>query len=60
MTAYKKPIPTITPEMQPFFAAAKRHELAVQRCTQCGTHRFPPRELCSQCLSRRARSSAST
>lgn len=51
---YAKPIPAITPEMQPFFAAAKQHELVVQRCTQCGTHRFPAREICSQCLSRDA------
>ncbi len=49
-----KPIPTITPEMKPFFDAAKRHELVVQRCSQCGTHRFPPREICSSCLSRQA------
>lgn len=52
MTEYKKPIPTITPEMRPFFEASKRHELVVQRCTQCGTHRFPAREICSNCLSR--------
>ena len=51
---YKKPIPAITPDMQPFFDAAKRHELVVQRCTQCGTHRFPAREICSTCLSRAA------
>lgn len=49
-----KPIPAITPEMKPFFDAAKRHELVVQRCSQCGTHRFPPREICSSCLSRQA------
>ncbi len=54
MTDYKKPIPAITPEMQPFFAAAKRHELVVQRCRGCGTHRFPVREICSSCLSRDA------
>jgi uncharacterized OB-fold protein len=47
---YKKPIPAITPDMQPFFDAAKRHELVVQRCTQC----FPAREICSTCLSRAA------
>jgi hypothetical protein len=52
MSEYKKPVPSITPEMQPFFAAAKRHELVVQRCTRCGTHRFPAREICSNCLSR--------
>jgi uncharacterized OB-fold protein len=54
MSDYKKPIPAITPEMKPFFAAAKRHELVIQRCTQCGTHRFPAREICSSCLSREA------
>ena len=52
MSEYKKPIPAITPDMQPFFAAAKRRELVVQRCRECGTHRFPAREICSNCLSR--------
>ncbi len=52
MSEYKKPIPAITPEMRPFFDAAKRHELVVQRCAGCGTHRFPAREICSHCLSR--------
>jgi uncharacterized OB-fold protein len=54
MAAYAKPIPTIIPEMRPFFEAAKRHELVVQRCSGCGTHRFPAREICSNCLSRKA------
>ena len=54
MPEYKKPIPAVTPEMKPFFDAAKRRELVVQRCTQCGTHRFPAREICSNCLSRAA------
>lgn len=49
-----KPIPSVTPELEPFFAAARKHRLVVQRCLQCGTHRFPPRALCSQCLSRQA------
>ncbi|HUI27239.1 MAG TPA: OB-fold domain-containing protein [Candidatus Kryptonia bacterium] len=51
MPDYKKPIPAITPEMRPFYEAAKRHELVVQRCDGCGTHRFPAREMCSHCLS---------
>lgn len=51
MTTYKKPIPAITPEIQPFFEAAKRRELAVQRCKGCSTLRFPAREICSTCLS---------
>jgi len=47
-----KPIPTITPEMKPFFDAAKQHQLVVQRCTACATFRFPARAICSSCLSR--------
>ena len=54
MSEYKKPIPAITPDMQPFFDAAKRHELVVQRCRGCGAYRFPAREICSSCLSRDA------
>ena len=51
MNTYSKPIPAITPEMRPFFEAAKRNELRVQRCSACGTHRFPARAICSSCLS---------
>jgi uncharacterized protein len=47
-----KPLPQISAEMAPFFAAAKRHELVVQRCRGCGLHRFPARDQCSRCLSR--------
>jgi len=54
MTAVARPLPQITPEMAPFWEAARRHELVVQRCAGCGAHRFPARELCSRCLSREA------
>lgn len=47
-----RPIPAVTPEMSPFWEAAKRHQLVVQRCRTCGTLRFPAREVCSRCLSR--------
>jgi uncharacterized OB-fold protein len=47
-----KPVPEITPELAPFFDAAKRHELVVQRCTACGALRFPARSACNQCMSR--------
>jgi uncharacterized OB-fold protein len=46
-----KPIPTITPDLAPFFAAAKRRELVVQRCMGCGALRLPARSVCSSCLS---------
>lgn len=49
-----KPAPATTPEMAPFYEAAGRHQLVVQRCTACGTLRFPARELCSRCVSREA------
>jgi len=52
--APSRPVPAITPEMAPFWEAARRHELTVQRCLDCGTFRFPAREVCSSCLSRRA------
>jgi uncharacterized protein len=54
VSAYAKPLPQVTPEMKPFWDAARRHELVLQRCTGCGTHRFPARDICSRCLSRDA------
>ena len=32
-----------------YWTAAGRGELVVQRCTQCGTHRHPPTEVCYEC-----------
>ena len=52
MSAPQKPLPEITPEMAPFWEAARRRELVIQRCKGCGAYRFPARELCSRCLSR--------
>jgi uncharacterized OB-fold protein len=54
VSAYAKPLPQVTPEMKPFWDAARRHELVVQRCTGCGAQRFPARDICSRCLSREA------
>lgn len=49
-----RPIPEITPEMAPFWEAARRRTLVVQRCRGCRGLRFPARDLCSRCLSRDA------
>jgi uncharacterized OB-fold protein len=54
MTDHQKPIPAITPNLAPFFEGAKRRELVIQKCAACGTYRFPPRDLCSNCLSNRS------
>jgi uncharacterized OB-fold protein len=32
-----------------FWEAARRHELAVQRCRSCGAFQFAPEEICHQC-----------
>ncbi len=50
MPDYKKPLPHPTPASRPFWEAAKRHELQIQRCTKCSAHIFYPRELCPECL----------
>ncbi len=50
MGDYNKPLPHPNEISQPFWDAAKRHELQIQRCTACGTHIFYPREACSECL----------
>jgi uncharacterized OB-fold protein len=54
VTAIPRPLPEIAPAMAPYWEAARRHQLVVQRCAGCGTHRFPARDICSRCLSREA------
>lgn len=49
-----RPVPQVTPYLAPFFAAAREQRLVVQRCSGCGALRFPPREICSTCLSTEA------
>ena len=50
MTEYSGPLPVPTPETRPFWEAARRHELCVQRCRACGNHFFYPRAACPHCL----------
>ena len=51
MPEISKPIPGLTPALAPFFEAARRGVLVVQKCDSCGRFRFPPRGLCPDCLS---------
>jgi uncharacterized OB-fold protein len=44
-----KLIPQVTRELKPFFDAARNHQLAVQKCDNCGTLRFPAAPLCLAC-----------
>ena len=54
MTEYRKPLPRVTPENRPFWDAARRHELRLQRCGDCGHVRYPPAPLCPECLAETA------
>ena len=52
MTSPSRSLPDVTePLMAPFWQAAKRHVLVVQKCDDCGDVRFPPLEICSNCWS---------
>ena len=51
MAQVTKPVPSVTPELAPFFEASKRNQLVVQKCGGCGLLRFPARTQCSRCLS---------
>ena len=44
-----RPLPVPSRLTQPFWDAAARHELSVQRCRACATHLFYPRYLCTAC-----------
>jgi uncharacterized protein len=46
-----RPLPDASARMAPFWSAARRSVLVIQRCSTCGRHRFPATELCSSCLS---------
>jgi uncharacterized OB-fold protein len=50
MADYTGPLPVPTPETRPFWEAARRHELCIQRCRSCGRHLFYPRAACPHCL----------
>jgi uncharacterized OB-fold protein len=50
-TSYSKPLPDIKDELTaPYWAAAKHHELRMQRCPSCGYVRYPAAKRCPECL----------
>ena len=51
MPEYTGPVPVPTPESRPFWEAARRHELMLQRCRRCTRFFFYPRAACPHCLS---------
>jgi len=39
---------------RPFWDSVAAHQAAIQKCAECGTFRFIPREICPQCHSMEA------
>jgi len=54
MFGVEKPLPRPTEDSAPFWEAAFRGELRMQKCADCAHVRFPPALLCARCLSDRA------
>jgi len=50
---YQKPLPYISEVSRPYWDAAKRHGLVIQRCQGCGHYHYPAGDTCPRCLSDR-------
>lgn len=48
---YAKPIPVPDADSKPFWEFCKKHELRIQKCTECGTYRWQPSPICHKCNS---------
>lgn len=46
---YKRPLPRRRGMAGEFYQFCKQHELRFQRCTDCGTWRHVPRDMCARC-----------
>lgn len=54
MFVIEKPLPRPSEDSAPYWEAAHRGELRMQKCLDCGHVRFPPAILCARCLSEKA------
>ncbi len=51
MSEYTKPIPVPSEDSRPYWEAARKHELKLQKCSDCGAFRLPPSVVCPECTS---------
>jgi uncharacterized OB-fold protein len=51
MTWEPRPVPEVTPETEPYWAAAAEGRLLLCECTDCGLTYHYPRALCPDCFS---------
>lgn len=49
--SYAKPLPVVDVESKPFWDGCRQGKLMLQRCANCGKHRFPPTYFCASCRS---------
>ena len=54
MFQIEKPLPRPSEDTAPYWEAAHKGELRMQKCGDCGHVRFPPSLLCARCLSDKA------
>jgi uncharacterized OB-fold protein len=54
MSDYLKPLPPNDPANRPFWDGARRGTLVLQRCIDCGQHRFPAARYCARCRGERS------
>ena len=47
--SYKLPLPRARGRAAEFYNFCKQHELRFQRCSDCGTWRHIPRDMCAKC-----------
>lgn len=47
--SYQKPIPLKNQDNSPYWDAADRHELVLQKCESCQSYSHPPGPSCSKC-----------
>ncbi len=46
-----KNLPQPTAETAAYWEGCRKHQLLIQRCTQCGHYQFYPRFVCTACMS---------
>jgi len=49
MAELTKPLPSPSPDSNPFWAAARQHRLLLQHCGACAQFIFYPRHRCARC-----------
>ena len=51
MAKYDKPLPIVDEDTAPYWEYCQKHELRMQKCSQCGYIRFPVSIVCPKCHS---------